>query len=58
MSTTSKEVTPQRMSVAEAAKYFNRSERTIRLWCLDGTLIAFNCSVIRRVNGYVIVVHE
>jgi hypothetical protein len=49
---------PRRMTVAEAAKYFGRSQRTIRLWCLNGTLIAFNYSVIRTISGYSIVIPE
>ena len=47
---------PRRMTVAEAAKYFGRAERTIRLWCLDGTLITFKYSVIRTNSGYAIVI--
>lgn len=37
----------QTLTVAEAAKYFNRAERTIQHWCRTGTLIAFNYQVIR-----------
>lgn len=44
-------VEPRRMTVAEAAKYFGRAERTIRWWCLSGTLIAFNYTVVRRPQG-------
>lgn len=37
----------QTLTVAEAAKYFGRAERTIRHWCMTGTLVAFNYQVIR-----------
>jgi hypothetical protein len=35
------------LTVQEAAKYFNRTEQCIRLWCRNGTLLAFNYRVIR-----------
>jgi len=35
------------LTVAEAAQYFGRAERTIRHWCLTGTPIAFNYRIIR-----------
>jgi len=35
------------LTVEEAARYFGRTQRTIQLWCLNGTLIAFNYKVIR-----------
>jgi len=41
----------QKLTVAEAARYFNRSQWTIRRWCHDGTLLAFNCKVIRERPG-------
>ena len=37
----------QTLTVAEAAKYFGRTPRTIQRWCRGGTLIAFNYRVIR-----------
>ena len=37
----------QTLTVAEAAKYFGRTQRTIQRWCVTGTLIAFNYRVIR-----------
>ena len=39
------------LTVSEAAKYFGRTERMIQLWCKNGTLIAFNCRVIREKPG-------
>ncbi len=41
----------RKFTVAEAAKYFNRTERCVRLWCKNGTLLAFNCAVIRERPG-------
>ena len=41
----------KKMTVSEAARYFNRCEYTIRRWCKDGTLLAFNCAVIRERPG-------
>ena len=38
------------LTVAEAAKYFGRAERTIRHWCAIGTLIAAGNRVIRDKN--------
>jgi hypothetical protein len=35
------------LTVAEAAKYFGRTERTIRYWCVMGTLIAAGNRVVR-----------
>jgi hypothetical protein len=40
----------QTLTVAEAAKYFGKAERTIRHWCVTGYLIAFNYRVIRHEN--------
>jgi Helix-turn-helix domain len=40
----------QTLTVAEAAKYFGRAERTIRHWCAIGTLIAAGNRVIRHQN--------
>lgn len=37
----------QTLTVAEAAQYFGRTQRTIQRWCVTGTLIAFNYRVIR-----------
>lgn len=42
---------PRRLTVAEAAKYFGRAPRTIRLWCLNGTLIEFKYAVVRKEQG-------
>jgi len=39
------------VTVAEAAKYFNRTERSIQRWCENGTLLAFNYQVIREKCG-------
>jgi glutathionyl-hydroquinone reductase len=39
------------VSVTEAAKYFKRTDRTIRNWCQDGTLEAFSCRVYRDARG-------
>lgn len=39
------------LTVNEAAKYFGRSKRTIQHWCREGTLIAFNCRVVREKPG-------
>lgn len=41
----------QKITVAEAAKYFQRSQRTIERWCQNGTLLAFNYQVIRERPG-------
>jgi helix-turn-helix protein len=41
----------KKLTVAEAAKYFGRCEFTIRRWCRDGTLLAFNYAVIRERPG-------
>lgn len=40
-----------KLTVAEAAKHFNRCQVTIRRWCADGTLLAFNYAVIRERPG-------
>ncbi len=39
------------MTVAEASKYFKRTQRSIQRWCEDGTLLAFNYAVIRERSG-------
>lgn len=39
------------LTVSEAAKYFGRTEQTIRMWCANGTLIAAKCRVIREKPG-------
>ncbi len=49
METTTQPAT--RMNVAEAAKYFQRTQRCIQLWCENGTLLAFNYQVIRERCG-------
>jgi len=41
----------RKLTVSEAAKYFARSERCIRQWCRNGTLLAFNYAVIRERPG-------
>jgi hypothetical protein len=38
-------------TTAQAAEYFNRAERTIRLWCVNGTLLAAKCRVEREKYG-------
>jgi hypothetical protein len=44
-----------RYTTREAAQYFNRVPRTIRLWCVNGTLLAANCRVEReKLGGWVI----
>jgi hypothetical protein len=49
----------RKLTVAAAAKYFNRTERCIRLWCRNGTLLAFNYAVIRERPGcWTIVIPE
>jgi hypothetical protein len=37
--------------VRDAAKFYNRSERTIRLWCKNGTLLLAGCRVVREMTG-------
>jgi len=39
------------VTVSEAAKFYNRSSRTIRLWCSDGLLIRVGCKVRRDYSG-------
>jgi hypothetical protein len=39
------------LTVQEAAKYFNRTEMTIRRWCRGGVLLAANCRVERQKPG-------
>lgn len=39
------------LTVKQAAQYFGRTERTVQMWCKNGTLIAFNCRVIRTKPG-------
>lgn len=49
----------KQLTVAEAAKYFGRSEPTIRQWIQNGTLIAANNTVIREKPGnWTIIVHD
>lgn len=49
----------RKLTVAEAAKYFNRTERCVRQWCINGTLLAFNYAVIRERPGcWTIVIPE
>lgn len=49
----------KQLTVAEAAKYFHRSQQTIRKWVQDGTLIAANNTVIREKPGnWTIIVRE
>jgi hypothetical protein len=43
--------TPREMTVKDAAEFYNRSVRTIRLWCANGTLLSARCRVIRDVTG-------
>ncbi len=39
------------VTVSEAAKFYNRTERTIRRWCSDGLLIKVGCKVRRDYSG-------
>ena len=39
------------VTVSEAAKFYNRSDRTIRHWCMDGLLIKVGCKVRRDYSG-------
>lgn len=39
------------LTVKEFAHIYRRSERTIRLWCLDGTLIDFGFSLYQDLGG-------
>jgi hypothetical protein len=50
---------PRKLTVAEAAKYFGKTERRIQQWCQDGWFLAFNCTVIReRCGRWIIVIPD
>jgi len=40
------------LSASEAARHFDRSRKTITVWCNDGTLVAFNIRVYRDISGH------
>jgi hypothetical protein len=44
------------LSVTEAARYYNRTEVSIRRWCRNGTLLAAGCRVMRDVTGRWIII--
>ncbi len=48
---TAAQVDGRKLTIQEAAKHFNRTEQCIRLWCRNGTLLAFNYAVIRERPG-------
>ena len=31
------------LTISEAARYFKKSEKTMRKWCRDGTILADHC---------------
>ena len=46
------ELRNQWLSPAEIAAEYSRSERQVRNWCVDGTLLAFGFNVIRTGNSW------
>jgi len=51
-----RKVKPPELSVSEAAKFYNRSEPTIRRWCSDGLLIKVGCVLKKDFTGRWIIV--
>lgn len=39
------------LSVTDAADFYGKCPRTIRLWCYDGTLVSAKCRVRRDLKG-------
>lgn len=49
----------QRLTVAEAAIHFNKTQRRIQQWCQQGWFLAFNYTVIReRCGRWIIIIPE